>query len=326
MTDKHNDEIDLGLVFRKMKEGYHSLLVSGYKGVQFVKRFWIVLLILIIGGVIAGHFWQKAHKADKLATLIVQNNFGSSSYVYNAIELLNRKMKQGDGRFLKRYGFNPETPELVTIEIEPIVNIMELMEKSESNDRNLEQYLAQSDFEEDILLSEVFYTEYKYHKMFVYTTAEGSMETVDKVLAYLNSNEIFQQTKELMIAETTNRIKQNETSIENIDAVFDEYVGKINNSQPNPSQVFFKSQENNNLHQLIEWKNILISENEMLRKELIKYDNVVTVINSPELHFTFTFWDNKRLIVPLFLILFFVFLVVLYGLYKKGERYAMERQ
>ena len=324
MSANSNDEIDLGLIFRKIREGFRSLLVLGYQGVQFIFKYWIALLIIIIGGAVAGHYWQKSKKADKLATLIVQTNFDSTSYVYSALELLNRKNLQGDYAFMSEYGFNTETPELSDVVIEPIVNIMELMGKSETNDRNLEQYLAQSDFEEDILLSEVFFTEYKYHKIYIFTTSDGNQETIDKVLAYLNSNEVYLKAKDIVVEETKLRIVRNDTSISKIDAVFDEYVGKADPQQvaPIPSQIYFKTQTNNNLHQLITSKSELIQENEDLKRELIKYENVVSLLNKPVLHFTFSNWDRKTLLVPIALLFLFVSCFVLRGMYLKGKEYS----
>ncbi len=321
MGQNSNDEIDLGLVFRKIQEWYRKLLIALYHGFRFVLKNWLILIILIVGGAAAGHFWQKSIDADKKATLIIQANFDSTSYVYNAIELLNTKQKQGDKKFLQQYGFNTEDSELVDLEIYPIVNIMDLLEKSETSDRNLEQYLAQSDFEEDILLSEVYYTEYKYHKLYVTTSSIGTMETVQKVLDYLNSNELLQEKRVVAIEDVKTRIARNEKSIENIDGVFDVHTGKTE-TNINPSQIFFRHQENNNLHQLVTTKNELISENEKLREQLIVYDNVVTVINKPELHFIFSILDKKRTLIPLGLVMLFFGFHILKRAYLRVQRYA----
>ena len=48
---------------------------------------------------------------------IVQNNFNSSNYVYNAIEQLNRKIKDGDTLFLEKLGFRIDTLVLYEVEI-----------------------------------------------------------------------------------------------------------------------------------------------------------------------------------------------------------------
>jgi hypothetical protein len=322
MSTNSNDEIDLGLIFRKIQEIYHSMLVVAYHGVRFAAKHWIILAVLIIGGSVLGHFWQKNQKVDRATTLIVQNNFGSSSYVYNAIQQLNGKMNSKDDFFLNKIGFNSTKPEISKLEIEPIVNIMELLDKNETSDRNLEQYLSQSDFQEDLLLSEVFFTEYRYHKLHVTVSSDGNQESVNKVIAYLNSNEIFLKNKEIVINETKLRISRNDTSIANIDGIFDEYANKTKQPIANPAQVYFRSQENNNLHQLIMTKNDLIIENEKLKQELVKYDNIVTVMSEPNLNSVYTTWSKKRLLLPFFLILFLCLFNFTKGLYKQGKKYA----
>ena len=102
MAQKNQDEIDLFLVIDKLKQGYYKLLASFYKIVQFIIRHWIVLLILIVGGYFIGYFLQKSAPPKREAKLIVQNNFNSSSYVYEAVKLLNVKYQQGDKTFLKK--------------------------------------------------------------------------------------------------------------------------------------------------------------------------------------------------------------------------------
>jgi hypothetical protein len=186
----------------------------------------------------------------------------------------------------------------------------------------LDTYLGKADFEEDLLLSEVFYPEYTYHRITV-STVKNNLETIDKILAYLNSNEIYNKTKEIVIAETELRIQRNDKSINNIDAIFDEYSGK-HFVDANPSQVYFKSQQNNNLHQLIDKKKELIDENEKLKRELIKYDNVVSLINNPNFYKTSSFTDKKKTLLPIFLVFVYVAFFVIRNVYKKGKMYSEE--
>ena len=322
MAQNNQEEIDLFVVLDRLAKAYHRFLTSVYKGMRFVAKNWIVLLILIVGGYFGGQFWQQSLTPVRQATVIVQNNFDSSSYVYDAIELLNVKYKQGDKRFLNEYEFDADDPELESIIIEPIVNIMDLLEKHETSDRNLDSYLNQSDFEEDLLLSEVYYPEYSYHRITI-ETKKPSLQTIEKVLNYLNSSEVYAEIKEVAIAETKLRIERNDTSIANIDAIFDEYSGK-NEGDPNPSQVFFKSQQNNNLHQLIDKKKELIEENAMLKKELIKYDNVVAKVNEPNFYRTSSFTDKKKTLLPIFLVFLYIGFFVIRNVYRKGKMYSEE--
>lgn len=322
MAQNNHEEIDLFLVLDKLSKAYHRFLASVYQGIRFVVKHWIVLLILIVGGYFGGQFWQRSLKSTREATLIVQNNFDSSSYVYSAVELLNVKYKQGDKTFLKKYNFNVEDPDLEDIIIEPIVNLMDLLEKHETSDRNLDTYMGKADFEEDLLLSEVYYPEYNYHRITI-STLKNNLEAIEKVLAYLNSNETYNKTKEIVIAETELRIQRNDKSISNIDAIFDEYSGK-HFVDANPSQVYFKSQQNNNLHQLIDKKKELIDENEKLKRELVKYDDVVSLINNPNFYKTSSFTDKKKTLLPIFLVFVYIAFFVMRNVYKKGKMYSEE--
>lgn len=315
-----NEEIDLFYVFDKIRDFYHGMLANFYRFVQFLKKYWWILLIIIVGGYFAGQFWQRSLRPMKEAVLIVQNNFGSTNYVYNAIEILNIKSKQEDEAFLKQYGFNPEEPEIKEVTIEPVVSVMDLLEKSEPNDRNIDTYMSRIDFEEEILLSEIFYPEYHYHKIIIQTESRDA-KLMDKVMAYLNSNEKFNKIQEVMYAETQLRIQRNDTTIAKIDALMDEYSGK-NDRDIRPSEVYNKTIENNNMHHLLEKKTDLIKENEYLKTELTKYDQVVTVINNPRLAVTSKFLDKKRYLIPIGLLFLFTAYFVLKGWYQKGKKYS----
>lgn len=323
MAQNNQEEIDLFLVLDKINKAYHGFLASIYRGFQFIVKHWIILLILIVGGYFAGFYWQRSLAPTREAKMIVQNNFDSSDYVYNAVELLNVKYKQGDNRFLKKFDFDIENPDVDNIIIEPIVNIMDLLEKHETSDRNLDSYINKVDFEEDLLLSEIYSPEYKYHRITI-TSGKNDLTTIKKILDYLNSNETYNKTKDIVIEETKLRLQRNDTSIASIDAIFDEYAGK-NQGDPNPSQVFFKSQQNNNLHQLLDKKKELIEENEMLKSELVKFDQIVTMVNNPNFYKTSKFTDKKKLLLPIFLVLAYIGFFVVRGVLRKGKRYAEER-
>jgi len=255
--------------------------------------------------------------------MIVQNNFGSSSYVYDAVEILNIKCKQIDETFLEQVGLNTETPEILDIVIEPVVSVNDLLKVSEPNDRNIDTYISRIDIEEDLMVSEIFYPQYHYHKITVTTNTPDS-RVLDKILAYLNSNENFNTIKEVVIAETDLRIERNNKTIELIDALFAEYSGKneaeavVSNDLNIPTIRI----NNTNLHQLVEKKTELIAENEELMTERTKYGSIVAVVNSPRLVMTAEFLDKKGTLIPIGLLLVFFGFFWLKGLYLKGKKHA----
>lgn len=322
-SEQHHEEIDIGAVFERVKKGYYGFLASGYKATRFVVRNWIVFLILIVGGYFLGKFWEGSSPTKYQTELIVQNNFGSSAYVYSAIELLDMKYKQADQQFLEARGFSYGDKEISDISIEPIVDIIELLAKTETSDRSLDLYMGALNVEEDALTSETFYTHYRYHRISLTTTNPNVEQTIVKVLDYLNSNELFKKTQQVMYAETVKHIERNETSIANIDAIFDEFSGKNPRSESG-SQVFVQTKENNDLDQLIEKKQELIVENEKLKQELLKYDQTVALVNYPSYVASDDLLSKKSILLPLLLVFFYCLFFIFRNLYLKGKRYAVQ--
>ncbi|MBT8262778.1 MAG: hypothetical protein KJO05_08150 [Bacteroidia bacterium] len=325
MAQNNQEEVDLFVVLQRLNKLYHRFLSGIYKGIRFIIKNWIVLTILIVGGYFLGGVWKTSLPSTKESVLIVQNNFDSSNYVYNAVELLNMKYSQRDSNFLSKHNFDTEEPDLFSIEIEAIVNIFELLEKQETNDRNLESYLSRVGFEEDPLISELYTPEYRYHRITIHTH-KASLQTPKKVLDYLNSNEIYNKTREVVVEETRLRIQRNDTSIKYIDDVFIELAGKNDQDDKQTGEVNFKVQQHDNLHHLMEKKREIIEENEMLKKELIKYDNVVTLINEPYFYGKTSFLDKKKIILPVLLVFLYVGFFVVRNMYRKGRMYSKQEE
>lgn len=318
--EKHTEEVDLFYVLKKLKNVYLSWLARGYHSVQFFKKYWILLTIMIVGGYAGGKFWQRSERPKRQAVMIVQNNFGSSSYVYEAIETLNTKCKQIDEEFLAQIGLNTESPEILDIVIEPVISVNDLLKVSEPNDRNIDTYISRIEIEDDLMVSEIFYPQYQYHKITL-TTNTPKYEVFDKVLDYLNSNKAFNDIKQVIVEETELRVARNNETIAAIDALFAEYSGQNDREALKRSDIIMKI-ENNNLHQLVDKKTTLIQENEDLKKELTKYGSVVFMVNNPKLVMTADFLDKKSVLIPLTLVVLFVGFFWLKGLYLKGKKYA----
>ncbi|KRO67588.1 MAG: hypothetical protein ABR84_05905 [Cryomorphaceae bacterium BACL21 MAG-121220-bin10] len=318
--EKHSEEVDLFFVLKKLKNAYLGWLARLYRSAQFLKKHWIALAVIVIGGFFVGQFWQQSLRPKREAVIIVQNNFGSSSYVYNAVEVLNTKCKQIDEDFLKRFGFNAENPEIQDITIEPVVSVMDLLKISEPNDRNIDTYISKIEIEEDLMVSEIFYPQYRFHKITLRSNSKDP-KVIDKIMAYLNANTTFNTIQEVVVTQTQLRVERNNQTIADIDALFQEYSGKNDREALKHSEIIMKI-ENNNLHQLVEKKTELIKENEELLTELTKYNSVVTVINSPKLYMAADFLDKKKTLVPVALLLIFFGYFWMKRLYLKGKEFA----
>ena len=320
--EKHTEEIDLFYVMKKLKNIYRGWLARGYHAVQFLKKQWIILTIIIVGGHFAGKFLQQSLRQKYEAVIIMQNNFGSSSYVYDAINTLNLNCQKKDKLFLDKLGLGNKEHELIEIRIEPIISMRDLLETTSEDNRNLATYTTLLDSEDDLMSSEVFHSNYQYHRVIVKTFANNEA-TINNIIDYLNNNDAFNAIKDVVRSETQLTINRNNKTIDLIDDLLVEYSGRKDEPLSKIVGTDFPSVKiNNSLHELISKKIGLMSRNEYLLTELTKYDSIVAVVNSPKLVKTNEFLDKKGTLIPLGLVLLFFGYFWLKSLYLKGKKHA----
>jgi hypothetical protein len=328
MTQNSNDEIDLGLVYRKIGGLYKDFLVRFYKAIQFVFRNWLVFLILIVVGAVYGYFQDKASGQPKETTLIVQINFGGSNYVYDAVDQLNYKIKEGKASELEALGFLKDKNLLLTsVEIEPIVNIVEILQKMPNSGDNMDVLLETSQFDDDLLTSEIFTSEYSSHRILITTSSFGDNAVISDLVKYLNGNEILNSIKQVTIENTKRKIDYNRQSIAYMDSIFKIYGSKVAIDRQK-DQIYFNSfgVENENIHLMFREKRSIQNETELLEIELLKYDNIVETLNRPGLKTKRSVFSTRKLTYPASLVLLFLIISFVRGIYKKAKILNAENQ
>lgn len=322
-----SEEVDLGTIFVKAREGYHSFLISIYRGIQFLLRNWILILGIIIVGAVIGYFLDNQKNESKETTLLVQINFESANYIYNAIDQLNLKIQEDDTQFLEENNFILDgINALSSAEIEPIVNIMDILKNTTNNDGYIQAIFEQSKFEDDLLTSEIFIPEYKYHRILI-TSSEGSTEEVlNSFLSYLNNNTILNKIKEATVENTKTLIEKNKNSISYIDSIMKVYGTPLQNNFQ-PGQIYYNSYEvnNGNIHLLVQQKTSLLGNNKELEIELIKYDQIVKLLNKPKLQNKKGILTNRIIIFPILFLLIFLLLAFLKRFYLKAKRLSLSK-
>ena len=315
MDQNSNDEIDLFVVFDKIKNVFKGWIVSLFNAIDFIVKKWVIILILIIVGAISGYFSQSYYKPDQKATALIKVNFDTVDYVYSEIETLNEKLK--DTVFLQLNGFRTDSVELKEIEIFPIINLREILEKYELNDRKLEGLLRYLDFDDDEMkLYETFNSEYKYHKIEFSLTDIANKETISKTINYLNSNELLNQLKDTIVKDIKTQIENNKKSIKQIDKVIDNYHSE--KLLTSPSDQIFVVDKNFSIHVLFERKLELQELNESLGKFLVYAKSIVVIVNKPNILTNKKgLLNNKITFYPIILVFIFLFLAYTRYVYKK---------
>lgn len=324
MAEHDSEELDIAKIMEKVKQGYHSFLIGAYNIFYFFVSRWIILLVLIVLGLVAGYFLQN-DKYSKETTLLVQVNFDGVNYVYDAVEQLENKIQERDTISLKEIGFDSGNKLVIKkIEIEPVVDVLEIVRSDKGDERNVEVLLDQSKLEDDLLTSDIFIPKYKLHKISLYFASYADQNTISNFLDYLNNNPIMNEIKDITQESVRKEIIQNEQSISYIDSIVKAY-GIVPKMNAGASQIYFNNMDinNGNVHLLFEQKNLIIEKNKNLRIELLKYDNIVQLLNKPMLQVKKGFFDNKIIALPILFVLVFILFSILKYFYLKAKRLSL---
>ncbi len=315
MEQQHtNDEIDLGLVFKKIGDLWRSFLVWIFNCIQFVLRNWIVLLLLIAGGIGLGYLWEANSVGEKKTIMILQTNFGSAHYVYDAIDVLKKVEK--DPHRGKTYGFDSENRVLKELEISPFVDIIKLTSLVRDQDRVFEEFMASADFEDELLTSSVFIDKYKYHELELTTSGDAPNTIIQSIMTYLNDNDFYKKAQVIGKAEIQAQISNHIKSIAGIDAVMNSYENNAKTDKDGPQYVFNSSQSSN-LHLLLGEKRNIMNDVEELKIDLINMDKPVSLINTPKMYYAFSILDMKSVLLPIVLVVLFVLISWFFSFYKR---------
>lgn len=326
------EEIDLGMIFNGFRKSYHRFLVSLYRGAQYAIRWWFIVLGIIILGIILGFLLQKEN-TNRETTLLVQLNFGSTYYVYNAIDQLNSKLAENDVPYLKKTRILKNNSRLINrVKIEPVVNIKDIFspdkELSYPDINYLKALFDNSNLEGDLLTSELLISQYKTHKITLRSSVKNSEAAINTLLTYLNDNSLLQDIKKVGIKNTKTQIREKKESILAIDSISKSY-GQINESGSQAQSMYFNFHElnNDNIHLMFEQKSKLLKETENLEMELLKYDHIVKLLNKPKLHPTKTgIFNHKIIIYPILFLIGFIVFVQIKRIYLKARRLSIEKE
>jgi hypothetical protein len=110
-----------------------------------------------------------------------------------------------------------------------------------------------------------------------------------------------------------------------MDSIFKVY-GTLVKADSQPNQVSFSSYDVNNgsIHMMFREKKEIQEEIEDLEVELLKYDNIIEVINKPLLKVQKSFFANKTKFLPIFLVVLFLIATAFRNLYLRAKRLSEE--
>ena len=304
-----DQEMDLKDIFTLFQRTFYKFLALCCKAVDFIFKFWWIILLLIIAGATLG-FFSKG-KPTYRSEVVVQSNFDSQAYLYNAIKQFDENLSEKDSVFLRSVDLSIENIPIKSVEIKPVIDVMSLVEELKISDRTFGTIIKELEVndEEELFASDRFYTNYKYHKLIIDLRSEEAKTEIAKVIDYVNNKPFIQRIKEERIQNIKERIKQNESIMVQSDALVESYTksADLSSQISNEKLSFFNNSNTLNINGVLTFKNTLAIETEQLRNDLAESLDAVVVISDLQTAKQESFKDRKEIIYPVLFVFIFLF-------------------
>lgn len=317
MPQNHQDEIDLGYLFGKISGFFRSLVKLLYAVFSFFIKYSIVIVVLIVVGVGIGYYLDRTKTEVYNNELILVPNFESTQYLYDKVEALNSKLRDGDIEFLEKT-FGQNYSDLRGLEAEPIVDVFTYASESRETVDLFKILTDKQDIPEYVNDPQNFQY-YKFqHVTIKIKGKEHSKEIVDKVISYFNDNDHFKQYQKVSPTEFT--IANFEKTISQIDTILKAAATNEKTKGTSPSILV---NDNSQLNDLISSKERLTLKLADLYIKKIDEQEIVKVaaINYNVTDFSGIYISNK-LKYPLLLVLLFSGFFFLRFLFTKMKQIA----
>tara|TARA_B000000532_G_scaffold200417_1_gene166984 strand:- start:592 stop:1566 length:975 start_codon:yes stop_codon:yes gene_type:complete len=314
---KENEELDIIVLIEKIKLMLLSLMLQIFRGLKNFLLGWKKLLVVIIAGILFGYFQTDSKLPNaKEATLLVKINFDAGNYVYDAIDLINLKIKSEENDFFVE-DMKLNADEVIDeVSISPVIDIKDIMNKNiEANE--IRALFENLEYEDGFSVTEGFKSDYDYHFIKVSVSKNSSIKTINKMVQYFNNNPLFLELKERNFQRISSIIYDNEQTINQIDKLIEHYTSdnKVNNSQT------YIDNKDINPNEIIKTKISLQNRNEQLKDQNITNKETVMLINEANVLIEDgSIISNKMLYYPLLFVIVYLVVYIAYGLYSYLEK------
>ena len=314
---KENEELDIIVLIEKIKLMLLSLMLQIFRRLKNFLLGWKKLLVVIIAGILFGYFQTDSKLPNaKEATLLVKINFDAGNYVYDAIDLINLKIKSEENDFFVE-DMKLNADEVIDeVSISPVIDIKDIMNKNiEANE--IRALFENLEYEDGFSVTEGFKSDYDYHFIKVSVSKNSSIKTINKMVQYFNNNPLFLELKERNFQRISSIIYDNEQTINQIDKLIEHYTSdnKVNNSQT------YIDNKDINPNEIIKSKISLQNRNEQLKDQNITNKETVMLINEANVLIEEgSIISNKMLYYPLLFVIVYLVVYIAYGLYSYLEK------
>lgn len=310
-----SEEVDLGYLFKKSNDFLKGIVRGLFLIFDFFKKYFIVIIILILIGFAFGYFKDKGSVELYNNEILIIPNFESVDYLYDKAETINSKIASKDTVYLKNI-FGDNFRSVGGVSLEPIIDIYNFVSKSRQNIDVLKIISQSQDFSEyveDMSTSKYF----KYHRLNLSIVGkEHSVAIVDSFLNYLNQNKHFANYKNTLKITKDFQVKEYYFMLTQIDSIIKANTRNNINSSVTVNTISDQSE-------LIEKKRQLLAELQNLEMEQIDYSSIIKMVNAEYNIHPETFLDiSNKIKYPLILVFLFSLVFFIFYIFKSLKKYV----
>lgn len=266
-TTSQEQEIDLSQIGKSISKVFQKVINTCFDLLFFIQKKIIIVVVLFILGIGLGIYLDK--EPNYTSHIVVIPNFGSNEYLYDKVNLIAAKLKEKDEAFFKSIGIS-DINNFSSIEIQPINGIYNFI-NSESQKSNFEfiKLMAEDGDIEKVIKDDVTSKNYYLHGIDIKTAiAYNRKDLIEPLLNFLQQTDYFTKLKKVYQSNLVEKVAANKLLISQIDQI-------IVSLTLNKSNGGVTISENSGLSELIQKKDALIYENQMLSIHNLEYDKVI---------------------------------------------------
>ena len=307
-TPPPSDEIDLGQLFQMIGNGFKRIFKTFLKTFLYLKKNAFVLGGLIILGAAIGFGLNQFVDKKMKTEVIVKPQMESKNYLYDVINEIQANIKAKDTAFFSNIGVELSDFDGLEVSITPV---NENRESSESEIKYLEllQSFENTEAIADIVRAELQNKSSFNHRItFFYKNVKSGQQFAKGVMAYINTNEYFDDLIAVYRENATSRIQENKQLLKQVDEIITSYAKKMGEKDEmgGNDRIVLDNQETVNITGLFGLKNDLIKDIESKNLELEQRTDPIKIIN---------FGKPQQIVKPLFKKNIILFPIVLIGIF-----------
>lgn len=314
---QQSDEIEISVIMKSFGRGMKACLRMLFSSFGFIRKHIIIIGVLLIGGGIGGYVLDNSLEKNYRNELIVIPNFESVSYLYDAVEMLNAKLKTKDTAFFHHIGLL-EFASFKEVSIEPVTDVYNLVKKDKANLDVFKIFAEKGDIQKvtsDLTTGK----HYRFHKITLFAKGESSHnQSIQTILNFLNSNTYFESYGKIIKQNLQLKLQRNKEMIAQADSILFSVYRSGSVSKEN----FISVNEKSQLSDLFETKSELLKDNANTEVELEDAEKTIREVSIIQDIPQQKIFSNKTFSLPLLLTGLYCGVFLLMYLNKRLRKYA----